>query len=203
MSIQTFSFVEIKDYKNIRQRIIDEFNTTSRRNIGDNYQIPTDLSKNDFILATDLNKVYHDLHYVNSDTMQTGQVTSKETYIKPYGVETALTIYEGKPYVGYNSGCKEGCIGLCQGCSNSCVGGCTSCSGCTSCTGDCSGTCSGCTGGCTGCKGCSGCGSGCSGTCDGCSGCGGCGGDCFGTATGGCGNCTGSCTGCGSCPEGH
>ena len=216
MSIEKFSHILINDYKNIRERIINEFNAAiNRRDIGNNYLIPTELSKEDFVYADDLNKVYHDLNFVNSDTMPIESVTASETYITPYGVEPTLTIYESKPKVGHDSGCKSGCIGLCQGCVGTCIGGClqTCSGGCRGCQGTCEGSCqtecvsgcTGCSGTCTGCKGsCTGgCGSGCDGGCDGCEGCGGCGGDCWGSSTGGCGNCTGSCTGCGSCPEGH
>lgn len=170
MALSQGSRIEDIDFNAIRTRIIAEFNTTNRRNIGSNYNAPAAAqSEGNFINATNVNNIAKNLYYVNSSTFSSNGI-SNGTLITANlnGIDTALITYEGKPKAGTNSGCKSGCVGLCQGCSNGCQsgcsGGCTSCSGCggscTSCT-----SCSGCSGGCSGCTGCSGGCTSCTGTC--------------------------------------
>ena len=139
------------------------------------------------------NSVINGLRAINPTTTNFNTVSSGSIMNAIGQLETAYTVFHGKPTQGNDSGCASGCVGLCQGCTG-CTNACTSCSGCTN---ACSG-CKGCTNKCSGCKGCTGCDgtciNGCVTTQRGC--CTGCDYGCYGGCTGICStNCSNSCAG--------
>lgn len=164
MATTSGSLATATDFNNIRTRIIAEFNTTNRRNIGTNYTAPNAArSAGQTMNATAVDGMAKNLYYVNSSTYTSNGI-SAGTKIAIAAIDSALSTYEGKAKQGTNSGCKSGCIGLCQGCSGGCQGSCTGCSGgcgdgCWGCSGSCGGSCisgcadsclNGCFGGCRG-----------------------------------------------------
>ena len=177
MALTQGNEIYFSDFNDIRTRVIAEFNTTNRRNVGTNYLAPaaTQASGN-LMNAANVTNIAKDMYYVNSTTYTSNGISAGTLITANMnGIDTALTIYEGKAKQSNDSGCQSGCIGLCQGCYGACL---SSCSGyCTgTCTGGCQGGCSSCSGTCKG--SCSGscnttctsscknmCGSSCSGTC--------------------------------------
>lgn len=143
MATTSGSLATATDFNAIRTRIIAEFNTTKRRNIGTNYQTPAAAqSAGNTMNAANITNIAKNLYYVNSSTYTSNGI-SAGTKISIAAIDSALSTYEGKAKQGTNSGCKSGCIGLCQGCSGGCQDSCTSCSG------RCGDGCYGCEGGCT------------------------------------------------------